>query len=860
MANDFWDAAQAAQKFTNNYYDRAQADLDRLHTQIGDALGAADDESHYNQIVQALDSSGLDVSKYKLKPNGPSWETMRDLALSQIGKAMAQKTSRADLASKQASLYTPYAGTMSGGGGSPAPQASQPAAPVTPAFDFSTLPIQSGMTTPQYNEGAGRAEAQSQTGTPPASLEQTPSDLSVPSAPAGAENPVTRAAGVGEQNYPELTRKPISPAYVTKTPSRTGPEASAQPENSQAIVYAPKLPGQSGFVYRFPPGFKKEEDSGDDKRPNSIKETEYFKKQLDSEFGVDVPLGQVPGLMDLRKRGVPLVKKVDGTLTASDEFLAGSKAAAEERKINVQEQRADQSATTAGEKNFQAWAQSAKAAGATNSEENLRYIYTQERKGREVKFDPASNTMTVIGGGAGEPREIQALRARQEDLFSEYKDQGLKEKPSIGETQYIQKARDLGVNFNVVDGKLAPVPGNYAPGSKTDLAYQNLDIAKQRAKALQTTGQEKDLQKFIERARNEGIRNTDLQLESLHTAIKNGGVVEVDPDTHYATVEGAWKGTKASNMADQVRIADAKLDLQKDRLDLAKKTQSERQDLLLRKFEQTKYAQSLDYQSKLAMAKAISAGDAKMYPRISAGYTAMAHLQKLDETARSNPELTNQVIGWISSKPSWQAVKDEIAAAFANKDQYMKSTGRSEQFMKIMQGLASLDAELDRTYFQGQGNLAEESRKRLDPLVMGLKNSPNAETFINGINCLKGYVNEIINTALPSDFARDPDIAKSHAESIPKIEKFRHEQRGLYDTATQNFNAAVSRATPPGSSPILMPNPSQGVNKINVPLFTQDDPDIKKHIDEQISAGTIQHGQTIHVKLKDGSVHEVRLP
>jgi hypothetical protein len=94
---------------------------------------------------------------------------------------------------------------------------------------------------------------------------------------------------------------------------------------------------------------------------------------------------------------------------------------------------------------------------------------------------------------------------------------------------------------------------------------------------------------------------------------------------------------------------------------------------------------------------------------------------------------------------------------------------------------------------------------------------------------------------------------------MQEIDKFRNEQRALYDTATRNFNAAVSRATPSGSSPILMPSPSQGVDKVDIPMFSQSDPDIQKHIDEQIKNGALQHGQPIHIKLKDGSVHEVRV-
>jgi hypothetical protein len=861
MVGSVIDEANAANTWATNIEAENQRKADRLLTQIGDTLGAADTESHYRQLVSGLKQFGLPVADYELRPDGPGWEAMRDLALGKIGKAMAQKTVRANLAAQQASLYTPYAGTMSSGGKPNAlttPATSAPPAPITPAFDFSTLPTQPGTTTPQVNVGTGQQEAIPQTGTPPPSIDQTSSELSVPSAPAGVENPVTKAAGIGEQNYPELAVKPISPPYMIKPPSRMAAPPPEPEKESQVIVYAPKVPGLQGFVHHFPPGYKKEADTSDDKRPNSIKEAEYWQPKLKEEFGVEPPIGQVLSIMDWRKQGIPF-RIVNGVYTPTTDFVAGTKAAERSERVNIAHQRADQSATTASEKNFDAWANDMTAGGAKNSRSNLRHMFVQEKKGATLQLDPTSGMLTVTAK-PGEPKDIQALRIKQDDLFNEYKDKGLDEKPSLTQTEYIQKALNNGVNFGVSGGKLVPVRGDYSPGSKADLAYKQLSVAQDRAKSLETTAKEKDLQSFIKRARNEGSTDSDTNLQSMQAAINNGGKVVVDPETGGITIEDAWKGTKAANMAEQVRVADEKLGLQRDRLDLAKKTQLERQELLMQKFEQTKYAQSLDYQSRLAMSKAIAAGDAKMYPRISAGYTAMAHLQKLDETARNEPELTNQVIGWISSKSTWQAVKDELAVALANKDQYKKSTGRSEQFIKIMQGLASLDAELDRTYFQGQGNLAEESRKRLDPLVMGLRNSPNAETFINGINCLKGYVNEIINTALPSDFARNPEIAKAHAESIPRIEKFRQEQRGLYENAVHNFNNAVSRGTPPGRNVVVMPSPSQGISKINVPLFSQDDPNIKNTIDSQLKDGTLSKGQAIHVKLKDGSVHEVILP
>jgi len=568
MANAFWDAAEKSQAWMKGIRDRQQADLDRLNTQLGDALGSASDENHYNQIVSALDSSGIDVSQYKLKPNGPGWETMRDLALSKIGKAMAQKSVRADLDAKQASLYTPYAGTV-GGAQSPnalAPQQA-PAKPVTPAFDFSTLPTTPGITTPQMNPGTGESEAIPQTGTPAPTMAQAPEGL--PTSP-DVQSPLIQAASKIDQAYPELDAKPVTPPYVTRRPTGS-PQEAVQPETrSEAIVYAPKLPGQQSFVYRFPAGFKKETD--------------------------------------------------------------------------------------------------------------------------------------------------------------------------------------------------------------------------------------------------------------------------------------AIAGAKAKSMEENLRIADAKLGLQKDRLDLAKKTQTERQDLLERKLVQLQDYQSLDHQSKLAMARGLASADAKMYPRISAGFTLMGHIQELDKTVRSDPKVTDEVVGWLSSFGAYQDMKNELAYIMSNESQYQKSTGRSTQFIKIAMGLASLDAEIDRAYFQGQGNLAEESRKRLDAMVLGLKKAPNAQVFLSGLNCLKGYVNEIIDTALPSDFARNPQIQAAHAKKVPELERFRHE-----------FNNAVSQGTAPGQPAVQMPANIVSAH-LNIPLFTQDDPNIKSTIDSQIKDGTLQHGQVIQVKTKDGQIHEVRLP
>ncbi len=143
-------------------------------------------------------------------------------------------------------------------------------------------------------------------------------------------------------------------------------------------------------------------------------------------------------------------------------------------------------------------------------------------------------------------------------------------------------------------------------------------------------------------------------------------------------------------------------------------------------------------------------------------------------------------------------------------------------------GLASLDAEVDRAYFQGQGNLAEETIKRLDALVLGLRNAPNTKVFLSGLNAFQGYVNEIVDTALPSEVLGKAEMATRRARNLEDINEFRKNGQGF------------------------SPEPPSAQD-LNTMQFTATDKDLSQHLQEQKDSGALKPGDRFRIKQPDGS-------
>jgi hypothetical protein len=192
----------------------------------------------------------------------------------------------------------------------------------------------------------------------------------------------------------------------------------------------------------------------------------------------------------------------------------------------------------------------------------------------------------------------------------------------------------------------------------------------------------------------------------------------------------------------------------------------------------------------------------------------------------------NKAIGWINSHGTVQDLRNELTYIVGNKEQYLANNPQAASYIKVAMGLATLGAEIDRPYLGGMGPVAEETRKRLDAILDGLKKAPNVAVLKSGLQSLKGYVNEIIDTALPSAIMNDKSMQAQRAKSLADNEKFRHE------TGVDIRGNGVDPA------------------KISQPVFRSDDADLKKHITEQIANGSLKSGDIIHIKNPDGTIAE----
>jgi hypothetical protein len=367
----------------------------------------------------------------------------------------------------------------------------------------------------------------------------------------------------------------------------------------------------------------------------------------------------------------------------------------------------------------------------------------------------------------------------------------------------------------------------------TDLLkkYAGLTAKSQSAAAIQT-------QNDFEERLHKDFPNATIPktlVPGLYEAVKRGAVIVPTASGGVTTAEDFIGGSKAAQTAEKTDIAQQGLDLRQQqfglsqaKFDFDKDLKTKNLDFLNRKFGWQQYTQGLDYVQKKKAMEALATQDAKAGLRISAGLTLTGHIKQLSDEASADPTATDQVIGWLASKGTWQNAKNELAEMFADPQGYAQSNKRSEKFIRIAMGLASLDAEVDRAYFQGQGNLAEETRKRLDALVLGLRNAPNTEVFLSGLNAFQGYVNEIVDTALPSEVLGKAEMTARRNRNLTDINEFRKQGNGF------------SPETPTAKD-------------LDTMQFTRDDPELAKHLQEQRDSGALKVGDKFRIKQPDGS-------
>jgi hypothetical protein len=747
----------------------AQEQTDKLHAQIGDALRVADDSTHYNQIIGALKQFGLPVSEYELAPDGSDFEAKRTVALARLGEVGKERAQRMDLATKSASLYgEPVKGTMTPSGAAPGAPGTPPVAPATPPFG----------TPPLGPSSPGMTTPTMNLGT--GQMEAMPQSGTPPVMPPpgagmapmqGTQNPLIQAATAAGQSAPP-------PPPVSRETAPSAPPPSPQ----QGQIYVPKMPGMPIRFQPYPAGFNPTESDSDSAE---IKNERAYQQSIYDEYK-DAGLREKPSLSATkqiiadRNRGIIYGVK-DGKLQPTGDFVPGSQADIADRTTDIRERKLEQP-----------------------------------------------------GGGNKPPAKVGEINEFRKSILEDPRfSEDAKKNFTYADAARIYDANLRGEGI-VENNKTITTSGTAVQGGKQYAEEAKNKIAQQRADTAEALKDLKDPEQIAERIKKdfpEAKNINSTTAPGIQAMIKKGGVLDTDDDGNLV-VTGGYKGSQIDNFDRRMKLANEKLDLDKNKFDFKKEISNKNYDLSAQKLAWTKEKDSVEHQAAVAKVKTMTSADAKMVPRIAAGFTLMGHVRQLWDTVESDPKATDAAIGWLNSHKTWQDVRNELSYMVSNKDQYMADNPRSAQYIKVAMGLASLDAEIDRAYFQGQGNLAEEARKRLDAMVLGLKSAPNAAVLKNGIQCLKGYVNEIIDTALPSSIMKDPTLAAERSKSLDSLEKFRHE------TGVDMHQGGASQQA------------------LSQPVFRSDDADLKKHINEQVSSGALKKGDTIYIMDSNGVKHK----